>query len=1180
MARVCDSCGARTRRAARFCEGCGTSLGPAPSSRKERKVATALFADVVGSTALGEREDPEVVQVLLGRVFESAEREIERHGGLLEKFIGDAILAVFGVPASHEDDPERAVRAALAVQRRIADLDRELVAEGRPPLALRIGIETGEVLVDVGRAEGARHRMLTGDAVNTAARLEQASGVGQVVVGSGAHAATEELFEYEALTPLALRGKAAPVAAWLAVRARPADRGLRAPLRLRARLVGRDAELAVLGRALADVRVASRPRLVAVVGPAGIGKSRLAHEFLEQVARDANPATIRRGRCVAYGNVSYSALAEVMKAECGLRDDDPPAVVEERARATLDRLFGNTDLMPHLGALVGVGGEHAFGREDLFDAWRRILERMAASSPLVLAIEDLHWADDGLLDFLEYVATWSATPIFLLVLARPDLFERRRTWGAGGRRGEAAIIHLDPLNAEEADQLVRDLLPVRLPAALCRRVLEAGAGNPLFCEEIVGMLIDRGVVRPGATGELVVDAQVEALAVPRTIQGLLAARLDVLTPEEKGILQDAAVVGRTFWLGALEHLRSDDRARIGKVLATLEGKGLITRRRGSRVSDEAEFAFRHVLVRDVAYDSLPKSLRAAKHVATARWAEAHAGARRDEIAELLATHYLQALRWLDDLGETNGQRAAIESDAFRWTRTAGERARRLWQQREATRWLRAALDLGSRIRRDDRELATLWESYAAASDGIASVADVVQALNEALVRYERTGSVADVGRVEASIAAALTWNEGAVETRRMAQQAIDRLEPLGDGADLAIACFVLGRHHLERGDLDLAEPLLWRATKIAARSGDRPAQARASISLGWTLHARRRGEETVRLFDDALVIARSAGDLALLLDALEAVLSASIEVSGDYRRAEALSREAIDVAGRAGNLVKLARAQLNLGYLLRETGRLDEVEAPLAAAREAADAAGDVRDSAWALAVEALTACLRGDLDRARERIRGVRPPLEHVDVTSVPYIDEMAAIVNGYVATAEGRHADAAAILEAAHRCVRDERLSVWVSQVLLFECVAASIRVGRVTEAQIARDRLESLSSANVPPRAFLAWADGLLNADPARSRQLLTEAAARLAALDRRVDLGRCLLDLADVEARLGSDGEALTERGTSVLRACGAQMFLPRGDPPAQLGPNAANPAGRPGDSADGPRCAAPGVRTGG
>ena len=952
--------------------------GPGLPSRKERKLATALFADVAGSTALAEREDPEVVQALFERAFERAEREIERHGGLLEKFIGDAILAVFGVPVAHEDDPERAIRSALAVQAEIGALARELEGEGRPPLALRIGIETGAILVDVDRVGGARHRMLTGDAVNTAARLEQAAGPGQVVVGPGAHAATAELFEYDALPPLDLRGKAAPVPAWRAVRARPAVRGVRTPLRFQAHLVGRDAELRSWRGRCADARTSGRPQLVTVVGPAGIGKSRLAHEFL------GRPRARRRS-----GEHPSGPLRRVRERPVlGPRGGDEGGV-RGAGRRSRRRSSSCARATPSTGSSAartscrtssrssGPAASSASAGRISSTRWRRILERMATAAPLVLVVEDAHWADDGLLDFLEHVAAWATAPILLLRARAAGPSRATGDWapaGAGDDGRRRSYVSIRSARRTRTSWCATSwplTCPPRCPgsSSMPAPATRSSARRSCGCSSTAA---SSGTGRKGAS-EL--DAPIETLEVPRTIQGLLAARLDALTAEEKALLQDASVVGRTFWLGALEELRADDRDRIPAVLGVLETMGLVTRHAESRLSGEAEFAFHHVLVRDVAYESLPKALRASKHVVTAHWAEAQAGERRDEIAELLATHHLQALHWLDDLGEANGQRPAIEREAFRWTRTAGERARRLWQQREAVGWLRSALDLGSRIGRDDAELAPLWESYAMASDGIATVPDVVGAWNEALLRYERTGQEADVGRVEASIASALTWEEGAPETRRLAERAIARLEPLGDGADLGFALYVLGRHHLERGDLDRAEPLLRRATAIAGRVGDRPAEARAAISLGWTLHARRRGDETIRLFDEALAIARSAGDLALLLDALEAVLSAAVEVSGDYMRAEALNREAIDVAGRAGNLVKLARAQLNLGYLLREIGRLDEVEAPLLAAREAADTSGDSRDAAWTWAVAAIAACVRGQVRTCPQADRRVPGP-------------------------------------------------------------------------------------------------------------------------------------------------------------------------------------------------------------
>lgn len=1148
MARICGSCGNEAQEVARFCASCGAALAPAGALPKERKLATALFVDVVGSTSLAEREDPEVVQALLGTIFGRAASEIHARGGLVEKYIGDAILAVFGVPSVHEDDPERAVLAAMAVQAAVADLNHSFAAAGRPELAVRIGLESGEVLVDMERAHGPRHRMLTGDAVNTAARLEQVARPGRVVVGPIAHEATRDRMEYAELAPVELKGKAARVPSWEVLRPRAHPSGERAPLRLEASLIGRAKELARLEDELERVRTEGRPRLVTVVGPAGIGKSRLAHELVAAIAHRRDPVAIRKGRCLAYGNVSYSALAEAVKAECGIFDDDTPESMRRKASAAVERLGGRPDLVPHMEALIGTGTEpgrdsavdRRFGREDLFDAWRRILERMAVRSPLVLVLEDLHWADDGLLDFVDHVAVWAEGPILVLGLARPELLERRPSWGDGTGAGEVVV--LDPLTANEAEGLLADLLAARLPDDVGRMVREAAAGNPLFCEEIARMLVDHGAIRAGEPGRLVLTGPIASIEVPRSIQALLAARLDSLPSPEKAALQGAAVIGRTFWDGALEQLSGVAQDRLTDVLDRLQAKGLIVPNEPSTLSGEREYAFRHILIRDVAYDSLPKAVRVDRHCATAHWAQAHAGHRTDEIAELLATHHLQALHWLDDLGESNGRRREVEEEGYRWSRAAGERARRLWQQREAVRWLRAALDLGARTGRGNAELASLWESYALASDGIATIPDVVHAWEEALARYVRAGRAGDVGRVEASIAHACLWsgNEGA--TRRIARRAVDRLEPIGESVDLGFALFVLGRHLIERGDVDRAEPLLRRAKAIAGRVGDRSTEANAAISLGWTLNARRRGDETVPLFDEALAVARGAGDLALLLDALEAVLSAAIEIQGDYPRAERLCREAVGVARRAGNLQKLARAQINLGYLLGEQGRLAEADEPLEASMAAATAVGDPTMIASVHGVVAVHRCLQGRLDEAQAAFEARRATFTQAQLGKITYVEEFDGLIGSYLAIGRGRDGEAADILTEANRRVSDERLSVWEGQILLLECIKVLVRLGRAAEAVAVRDRLALLASSNVPPRAFLAWADGLLASDPATALDRLEEAVARFEALGRRIDMGRSLLDVADTEGRLGIDARPAMVRGQAILEACGAQLFL--------------------------------------
>jgi class 3 adenylate cyclase/tetratricopeptide (TPR) repeat protein len=1139
MPRVCASCGTENPDQARFCFACATPLVEAPAARKERKFATALFADLVGSTALAEREDPEVVQSVVGRAFEHAAAEIERHGGLLEKFIGDAILAVFGVPTAHEDDPERAVRSALAVREVLDDLNRGFAAEGRPELSMRIGIEAGEVLVDLERAEGPRHGMLTGDAVNTAARLEQSADPGQIVVGPTVHDATRDRIEFRALTPLELKGKTEPVPAWRVMCARAGPSGQRAPLRLEARMVGRDEELATLEQALARVRSELRPTLVTVIGPAGIGKSRLAFEFLRSIEHLPEPVSVRKGRCLSYGNVSYSALAEAVKVECGVLDDDPPDVVVAKTGAAVERLFGDRELTPHVEVLIGSGREHSFGREDLFDAWRRVLERMASRSPLVLVLEDLHWADDGLLDFVEHVTDWAQSPILLLALSRPELLERRPGWG-GDRRATAII--LDPLTPQETQVMLQGLLATRLPAELTRIVLERGEGNPLFGQEIVRMLIDRGVIRATEAAGWELVGPVDEVEVPRSIQALVAARLDGLPGEEKAILQDASVIGRTFWAGALGRLSGLSGERVRDALGELQLKELVLAREPPSLSGELEFSFRHVVIRDVAYDSLPKALRAEKHVATARWAEEQAGHRREEIAELLATHYLQALHWLDELGEADGRRRDVERDGYRWSRAAGERAQRLWQQRESVRWFRAALDLAPRMGGGDEELAPLWESYATASDGVEAYPEVLRAREEALSRYERIRSEADAGRVEASIAHAALGAGRLEAAAQSATRAIGRLEPLGEGPDLAFALFTLGRYELERDELDRAEPLLRRARDTAQRVGDLVAQADATVSLGWALHARGRGGETVRLFDEALEAARRASDLSLLLDTLEAVFSAAIEVSGDYRRAEALGQESVELSRRSGNVGKLSRALLNLAYLFQQVGRLDDADERARAGLDAARAVDDQLVVAFFHAVTALVMCSRAALDGAEDAMRRCRAILEEEQIGYAMYVEEFDALVTGLIAAGRGEDGKAADILADGSRRVSDKQLSVWVGQVLLLECVRVLVRRGRREEAVPHRDRLARLAAGNLPPRAFLAWADGLLEPDDRVARDLLAEAVARFEALGRPIELGRCLIDLAEPQRRLGEDPRPTLARARETLGSCGAALFL--------------------------------------
>ncbi|MGH2630458.1 MAG: BTAD domain-containing putative transcriptional regulator, partial [Actinomycetota bacterium] len=1009
-------------------------------TRSERKFATALFADVVGSTALAERADPEVVRSLIGRAFQRLAAQVERYGGVTEKFIGDAVLAVFGVPAAHEDDPERAVRAALDMQSSMTALNEELAAEGRSSLAIRIGIEAGELLVEPDRVTGSRDRMLTGDAMNTAARLQTAADPGQVVVGPAAHEASKATVEYVELGELSLKGKAEPVPAWAAVESTPIPRDER-PTALRARLIGRDDELALLMQILRRVERDARPALVTIVGTAGVGKSRLVTELSNSLAKQPTPATWRKGRCLAYGNVSYSALAQAVKQECGILEDDPADEVARKTAQVVQELFGELSVVPMIEALVGSTTERSFSREDLFEAWRRFLARKAMSAPLVLLLDDIHWADEGLLDFIDYAVDWTEGPVLFLTLARPELLEHRPGWG-GGKRNYSAI-YLDPLTPVETEDLVEDLLSAPLPAPLTDLVVDRSGGNPLFTEEVVRMLIDRGILAPTDGAGWEVARETDELAVPRSIHALIAARLDSLPDDEKAMLQDAAVVGRSFWLGIIQRLRNVSPRQTDDVLARLRVKELVVPRDPPAFSGETEFMFRHVLFRDVAYESLPKASRADKHIEVALWAEEQAGDRRDEIAELLATHYAQALRFRIELGDPA---ADLQRQTQRWALAAGERTLRLWQQREAAHWLRSAAELADGIDLPIEERAAAWESAARASEGIDPYPDVAAAFERALDLYGSPGRDADVGRIEAWLAHVAFQSGDEPEVLRWAERALEHLEPFGDSQDLALAQIHLGWNQHRQGRDDEAEPNLRRALAIAERTGDPLTRGRAMLSLGMLTYKTGRSEEGIALLDQSLEIAREAGDLQFLLTALLVISEAMELIASDYRRAEALVREGLELARRAGHVEQVAWMQGNLADYLVDMGRLHEAEAPAREGLEAARASGEPPRIGYSLAMLAYLMVLRSELDEAGRLLEELR---ETVGLGAETYHEGWADLIEALIARAKGEeHRAVDLLVDGAGRA--PDRLEPWAGQLLMLECIRSLVKDGRPGEAK----------------------------------------------------------------------------------------------------------------------------------
>src|SRR6266446_3973064 len=645
---VCPSCGKELPGAFPFCPFCGVSLTVAVPDpvHEERKVVTVLFADLVGFTKRAETMDPEDVRALLSPYYERLRAELERFGGTVEKFIGDAVMALFGAPVAHEDDPERAVRAALAIGR----------YAGEEGIELRIGITTGETLVRLSAKPEQGETVATGDVVNTAARLQAAAPVNGVLADETTYRATRNAIEYRAAESVEAKGKAGQIQVWEAREAR-ARFGVDVSHHARAELVGRERELSVLREALDRARHERIPQLVTLVAVPGMGKSRLVYELRRIVDADPELITWRQGRCLAYGDgVAFWALAEVVKAQAGILERDSEAAEKLRVAVT-DAIDDESDarwVESHLGPLVGLESETVLGgdrRGEAFAAWRRYLEALAEQRPLVLVFEDLHWADEGLLDFVDELIDWlSGVPLLILCSARPELLERRQGWGGGTLN--ASTLGLSPLSEKETAVLISQVLErALLPAEIQQALLERAEGNPLYAEQFAQLYLERG--------------SAEDLPLPETLQGIVAARLDGLSADAKALLQDAAVVGKVFWTGALRRSDQD----VTPLLHALERKGFLTRQRRSSVESEGEWAFAHMLLRDVAYGQIPRGERAEKHRLVAEWIDSLG--RPDDHGEMLAYHWRAAL----ELAQAAGLDAGDLAERTRFAlRGAGDRA--------------------------------------------------------------------------------------------------------------------------------------------------------------------------------------------------------------------------------------------------------------------------------------------------------------------------------------------------------------------------------------------------------------------------------------------------------------------------------------------------------------------------
>ncbi|HEY3578518.1 MAG TPA: AAA family ATPase [Gaiellaceae bacterium] len=739
---ACPSCRRELPGEFPFCPFCGAALSAEAPAREERKVVTVLFCDLVGSTARAEQLDPEDVRALLSNYHARVREQLERFGGTVEKFIGDAVVALFGAPLAHEDDPERAVRAALAVR----DWARE-----EPDLRVRIGVHTGEALVAVGARPHEGEGMASGDVVNTAARLQSAAPVDGILVGEQTFRSTERTIAYRLAESVVAKGKAEPVAAWEALEAR-ARFGVDVVRRSAAPLVGRDREVELLVAALERAAGERTPQLVTLVGVPGIGKSRLLAELFHAIERGERLVTWRQGRSLPYGEgVSFWAVGEMVKAQAGVLETDSEDEAGEKLVAEVARLLPDEAearwVASHLRPLAGLAGDGDGGsggdrRGEAFAAWRRFFEALAEQRPLVLVFEDLHWADDGLLDFVDQTADRLADlPVLLVATARPELLARRPSWGGG--KANAVTLSLAPLSDDETTRLVHALLERSvLPAEVQTALLERAGGNPLYAEEFVRMAGER---------------RSHDLELPESVQGIIAARLDALEPADKELLQTAAVVGKVFWSGALELITGRDRFELEDRLHELERRELVRRERRSSVAGEQEYVFRHVLLRDVAYGSIPRAARVDRHRLAAEWIESLG--RPDDQADLLAYHYLAAIELARAAGVDASAFAAPAAAALL---RAADRSLALNAFAAASRMYEEALALG--LADEDRRQAVFRRGIALHILGDPARVTV---LEEARALFEAAGDDEAAAEASSTLAEAL-WYSGRLEAHKAA----------------------------------------------------------------------------------------------------------------------------------------------------------------------------------------------------------------------------------------------------------------------------------------------------------------------------------------------------------------------------------------------------------------------------
>jgi class 3 adenylate cyclase/tetratricopeptide (TPR) repeat protein len=971
---------------------------PVAPESEERRTVTVLFADLSDYTSVAERLDHETVKMLVERCLNRLASEVERFGGRVDKFIGDNVMAVFGAPVAHENDPERAVRAAFGMHEAMDELNSELKSQFGFDFALRVGVNTGEVLA--GRV-GEAYTVL-GDAVNVAARLQAAAPVGATLVGERTKRLSERAVDYRQLDPLDLKGKAEKVAAFQALALVTSGRG-RTVTGSHSRLVGRDEELAHLEGLLERVARDRAPHMVTIVGQAGVGKSRLLWEFQSKLPAAESRPRLLRGRCLAFGQgVVYWPLIEMIRSECAIGEGDDAVLVRSKLSERLEPLLSAQEdqaerRIAPLARLLGASGsagepqagaqqEQQDARESFFGAVRVVMEALAQQGPLVLAWEDIHWADEGTLDLIEYLSRWLRAPVLQVGLARDELLERRPAWST--MRRTATVTFLEPLAPEDAQALIQELL--QASGAISEQtsaLAERSGGNPLFAEAMVQRIAEEG--------------SASAAELPDTVQGLLAARLDALEPFERQLVSHAAVLGRTFWESALEPVASAAGVQLSDTLASLREKDILLPGDRRDPAGESEVAFKHVLIRDVAYEMLPKAVRARKHAEVGEFIQQRVGGRGEGTVALVAEHYTRAAAFAAEAHLPEVEIGELRGLALGYREAAGDASAALYSNREALSHYEVASslldgdaeiahriaeksgDVSLRLGRVDPAI-DLWERCLEYRNGLGElqhVAELHRKIGAALAhKGERKSAIEHhqqginlIKDEEPSLTLVRLYEEAAwlymqVGDNMLAiyasEKALRLAESLGEARAASRAHGIFGRVFGRIGDAVKARENLERAVELA-RQSDEEETVLALLALGHNLeHSEGDYEGAEGRYREALTLAERIDELPAQIELLSALAQLAF-YRGDWEEVRRASDASAELAEREGLVGKLCLANIMRGRLHWRDGDWDGSEKLLISARELADRIGWSEVTFSALMALAATLRDRGELERA-----------------------------------------------------------------------------------------------------------------------------------------------------------------------------------------------------------------------